>query len=169
MSVYSGLPTVNNCVHIWWVLWENRPVQGLKQSRTYSSMVGMLSGITNRGGYIVKDAQISDYFDTKYDCTSYRTNFTQFWRLKICRFFKPWTGQFSPDTRRILCETHPVNSISPPQNNNSTFNTKLTLNPPSVVMVNIMVMVQVLHRVIWLVDRLLDSILWCDWSILVVD
>ncbi len=34
---------------IWWVLWENRPVQGSKQGCTYPTMVGMLSVISNRG------------------------------------------------------------------------------------------------------------------------
>ncbi len=31
---------------IWWVLWEKRPVQGLKQGCTYHTMVEMLSGIS---------------------------------------------------------------------------------------------------------------------------
>ncbi len=42
---------------IWWVLWENRPVQGSKQGCTYPIMVEMLS---------LKDGWFSGYFDTKY-------------------------------------------------------------------------------------------------------
>ncbi len=34
---------------IWWVLWENGPVQGSKQGCTYPTMLRMLSGISNRG------------------------------------------------------------------------------------------------------------------------
>ena len=36
-----------------------------------------------------------------YDSTSNRTNFTQFWRPENYQFFKPWTGQFSCDTRQM--------------------------------------------------------------------
>ena len=54
------------CTIMWWVLPENRPVQGSKQGCTYPIMVEMLSGILHvQRSFCLKDGRISGYFDIK--------------------------------------------------------------------------------------------------------
>ncbi len=87
--------------HKWWVLWENRPVQGLKQGCTYHAWWKCCHIYQTEGLSPERCSNFWLFWYQTCDCTSNKTNFTQFWRPKICQFFKLRTGQFSRDTRQM--------------------------------------------------------------------